>query len=83
MARAGVIEIEIPGWLRRFRFPKALDRRLTALLDKQDGGEKLTSSERKEAEGLVAVAETLSFLKLRIERATRQARRTARGDPAK
>jgi hypothetical protein len=69
MARSLTVEVELLGDLRRFRFPKALDRRLTALLDKQDRGEKLTTTERQEAEGLVAVVETLSLLKLRIERA--------------
>jgi hypothetical protein len=69
MARSVTVEVELPGDLRRYRFPKALDRRLTALLDKQDRGEKLTVAERKEAEGLVHVAEVYSFLRLRVERA--------------
>jgi hypothetical protein len=74
MARSVVVEIEVPGWLRQFRFPKALDRRLTALLDKQDSGQKLTPEERKEAEGLVDVAEMLSLLKLKVERAAQEKR---------
>ncbi len=69
MARSVVVEVELPRDLRQFRFPKALDRRLTALLDKQDRGEKLTRAERKEAEGLVDVSLTLSLIKLRVERA--------------
>ena len=68
MAGSVVIEVELPGDLRQFRFPKALDRRLHDLLDKQDRGDKLTAAERKEAEGLVDVAEMLSLLKLRAER---------------
>jgi hypothetical protein len=72
MARSVVVEIEVPGDLRQFRFPKALDRRLRGLLDKQDRGEKLTPAERKEAEGLVDVAEMLSLLKLRAARAARE-----------
>jgi hypothetical protein len=64
-----VLEIEVPAWLRQFRFPKALDQRLTALLDKQDSGQKLTPKERREAEGLVEVSQMLSLLKLRFERA--------------
>lgn len=75
MARPTTVKIEIPGWLRRWRFPKALDRRLTALLDKQDRGEKLTPAERKEAEGLVQVAEALSLLKSKVERAANQSPR--------
>jgi hypothetical protein len=67
MARPVVIEVAIPGGLRRLRFPKALDRRLQNLLDKQDRGEKLTSAERQEAEALVEVSRTLSLLKTRVE----------------
>jgi hypothetical protein len=70
MARSKTVQVEIPGWLRRFRFPKALDRRLTALLDKQDSGQKLTREERKEAEGLVEVSRVLSLLKLLFNRTT-------------
>jgi hypothetical protein len=58
-----------PGALQQLRFPKALDRRLQDLLDKQDRGEKLTAAERQEAEGLVEVSRTLSLLKSRLERA--------------
>ena len=32
------------------------------------GGQRLTAAERKEAEGLVIVAELLSLLRLRVER---------------
>ena len=60
----------MPGALRQFRFPKALDRRLQDILDKQDRGEKLTPAERQEAEGLVEVSRTLSLLKSRVQRAT-------------
>jgi hypothetical protein len=74
MPRSVMVKVEMPGDLRWYRFPKALDRRLTALLDKQDRGEKLTAAERKEAEGLVEVSRTLSLLKSRIERATEQGR---------
>lgn len=69
MARSVVIEVELPAAVRQFRFPKALDRRLQDLLDKQDRGEKLTPAERQEAEGLVEVSRTLSVLKARVERA--------------
>jgi len=74
MARSVVIEVEMPGDLRQFRFPKALDRRLQALLDKQDNGGKLSAAERQEAEGLIEVSRTLTLLKSRVERAT-EARR--------
>lgn len=45
--------------------PEGVDRRLHALLDKQDRGEALTDDERAEAEGLVDLADLLSLLKLR------------------
>lgn len=50
------------------RFPEALNRRLHTLLDKQNNeGVKLTDEEKAEAEGLVEIAELLSFLKLSVE----------------
>jgi hypothetical protein len=45
------------------------DERLHDLLDRQDRGEDLTLEERREAEGLVDLAERLSLLKLRAQRA--------------
>ena len=47
-----------------------LSDRLQELLDRQDGGKRLTSAERKEAEGLVNLAELLSLLRLRTQRAS-------------
>lgn len=41
------------------------------LLDRQDQGDTLTPAERMEAEGLVDLAELLSLLKLRAQRAAR------------
>jgi hypothetical protein len=46
-----------------------VDERLRALLDRQDRGEVLTAAERGEAEGLVNLADLLSLLRLRAERA--------------
>jgi len=65
------IELEMPEDLKRFRLPKAVDRRLQELLDKQDRTGKLSSAERQEAEGLVNLAELLTLLRLRAKRATR------------
>jgi hypothetical protein len=48
--------------------PAALNERLQNLLDRQDRGETLTESERKEAEGLVELAELLSLRRLRSQR---------------
>jgi hypothetical protein len=61
--------INYPDDLPRLRLPVAVQARLTHLLDLQDQGQSLTDAERAEAEGLVTLAETLSLLKLRAERA--------------
>ena len=62
------IELEIPDDLARFRLPEGVQQRLQQLLDRQDGGEVLSADERREAEGLVNVAELLSLLRMRAER---------------
>jgi hypothetical protein len=59
--------IEIPIELTRFQLPEAVHSRLQYLLDRQDAGEVLTSSEKNEAEGLVELAEFLSLLHLRSQ----------------
>jgi hypothetical protein len=56
--------IEIPLELAQFELPEAVHARLQQLLDQQDEGQELTSTERQEAEGLVQVAEFLSLLHL-------------------
>ena len=68
MSSAIHIEIEMPDDLARFRLPDGVQERLSSLLDKQDGGQPLTDSERREAEGLVNLADPLSLLRLRAER---------------
>jgi hypothetical protein len=60
--------IEIPIELTQFQLPPAVQDRLTFLLDCQDQGYALFSSERQEAEGLVELAEFLSLLSLRSTR---------------
>ena len=62
------IELPMPAGLAGFKLPAAVQKRLTALLDQQDSGKPLTAGERREAEGLVEVAEFLSLLKLRTHR---------------
>lgn len=74
MSRSMIVEVEMPAGLRHYRFPKSLDHRLQELLDKQDRGERLTAAERKEAEGLVDLAEMLSLFQLRAKLAARQNR---------
>lgn len=62
-------DIEFPDDLDRFKLPSAVDQRLQGLLDRQDSGATLTDEERREAEGLVHLAELLTLLRLRAERA--------------
>jgi hypothetical protein len=61
-------EIEVPADLAKLHLPEGLDRRLQALLDKQDGGVTLTNDEQAEAEGLVDLADLLTLLRLRTSR---------------
>jgi hypothetical protein len=61
--------IEIPVELACVELPEAVQARLQALLDRQDAGEPLTAAERQEAEGLVELAEFLSLLHRRAQRA--------------
>ena len=72
MSQHVLVELEMPADLDRFKFPQALNGRLQDLLDRQDGGEELTPAERMEAEGLVNLAELLSLLRLRSQRAWRE-----------
>lgn len=73
MSQNLLVELEMPEDLERFRLPPGVDERLQYLLDRQDRGEPLTQSERKEAEGLVGLAELLSLLRLRAQRAAQKA----------
>jgi len=59
------VDVEVPGDLTRLSLPEGVDRRLHALLDKQDRGEDLSDDERAEAEGLADLADLLSLLRLR------------------
>lgn len=61
------IEIDIPADLTRFRLPDEVQERLHVLLDRLDNGQLLTDAERREAEGLVDLADLLSLLRLRAE----------------
>ena len=71
MSKTISIQVNVPSELARFRLPRGVNARLQELLDKQDEGIRLTAAERKEAEGLVELAELLSLLRLRAERARR------------
>jgi hypothetical protein len=72
MSESILVRIELPEDLDRFRLPRDVDERLQTLLDRQDRGEELSSAERGEAEGLVNLADLLSLLRLRAERASQQ-----------
>jgi len=67
-----LIELEIPIDLEQFRLPAGVQQRLQGLLDRQDQGTALTPADWQEAEGLVDLAELLSLLCLRGQRATQQ-----------
>ena len=68
MSQAIQLKIEVPGDLARFRLPKGVEKRLHALLDKQDQGHPLSTAERREAEGLVDLVDLFSWLRLKSQR---------------
>ena len=69
MSLAIQFHLEVPDDLGHFRLPDGVHRRLQELLDRQDQGQTLAPQERDEAEGLVNLAELLTLLRLRAERA--------------
>jgi hypothetical protein len=60
-----LVELEMPSDLDQFKLPPGVDERLQDLLDRQDRGETLTPGERREAEGLIDLAEVLYLLRMR------------------
>lgn len=70
MAHTIQFRLHAPRDLGKFHLPSGVQQRLHELLDRQDRGTALTTAERREAEGLVELAEMLSLLKLRASRAT-------------
>jgi hypothetical protein len=73
MSRVITIELDLPDDLVQFRLPPAVDARLRQLLDRQENGVPLKEAERREAEGLVELAEFLTLLRLRAEGAALKA----------
>lgn len=71
-----LVEIEMPSDLDQFKLPPGVDERLQDLLDRQDRGEALTPGERREAEGLVNLAEVLTLLRTRAQRTWRETQPT-------
>ncbi|MBI1747034.1 MAG: hypothetical protein HYR55_10660 [Acidobacteria bacterium] len=63
-----MIELDVTSDLVKLTLPEGVHQRLQYLLDRQDQGKDLTPEERKEAEGLVTLAEMLSLIKLRAQR---------------
>ena len=68
MSQVVSFELEIPGELSKLRLPEGVNDRLRELLDRQDRGGRLTAAERREAAGLVELADLLSLLRLRATR---------------
>lgn len=66
---SGAVTIQLGDDMPELRLPAGVQARLTELLDRQDLGTGLTDAERAEAQGLVSLAELLSLLRLRVERA--------------
>lgn len=75
MAQHALIEIEMPLATDKFKLPKSVNNRLQELLDRQDSGDSLTSAEKREAEGLVELAEMLSLLRMRSQRIWRDSQK--------
>lgn len=71
MAQNQIVRIEMPISVQKIRLPKAVNDRLQNLLDRQDRGDKLSANERKEADGLVELAEMLTLMRMRSERVER------------
>ena len=67
MAQVVTIELDLPADLAQFRLPPGVNARLRQLLDRQEKGVPLKDAERREAEGLVELAELLTLLRLRAE----------------
>lgn len=71
MSQTVAVKFQMPEDMADFRLPAGVNARLQLLLDKQDRGERLSAAERAEAEGLVNLAEFLTILRMRTERAVR------------
>lgn len=68
MPKTITVQMPATGDIRQLKLPAGVQSRLQELLDRQDRGIKLTAKERREAEGLVDMAEWLSLLKMRTQR---------------
>ena len=68
------VELELPEDWQALRLPEALQERLQDLLDRQDAQGSLSSQERREAQALVQLVDTLALMRLRAD-AVQNARR--------
>jgi len=68
MSTAVLFRVDVPDTLERLCLPPGVDDRLSELLDRQDAAGRLSVAERREAEGLVDLADLLTLLRLRAER---------------
>ena len=68
MSHPITFEIDVSDTLEDLRLPAGVDDRLQSLLDQLDEHGELSDEERREAEGLVDLAEHLSLLRLRAHR---------------
>ena len=68
------VELELPEDWQALQLPEALQERLQDLLDRQDAQGSLSSQERREAQALVQLVDTLALMRLRAE-AVQNARR--------
>jgi hypothetical protein len=68
MSHPITFEIDVPDTLEDLRLPTGVDERLQSLLDRQYERGDLSADERREAEGLVDLAELLTLLRLRVHR---------------
>ncbi len=73
MSQVVTIELDLPDDLAQFQLPPAVNARLRRLLDRQEKGVPLKVAERREAEGLVELAELLTLLRLRADGAALKA----------
>jgi len=67
VSQSVLVELELPKDWAEFRLPPALHDRLQDLLDRQDREGKLSKRERREADALTQLVDTLSLMKLRAE----------------
>jgi hypothetical protein len=69
MSRVVSFELVMPDEMEGFGLPDGVNALLQDLLDRRDRGERLSPAEKRESEGLVTRAESISLIRLCAERA--------------